>query len=120
MSYLLALAIAVGSWLPLPGGSWQPTTDQVADLRIRLEPHAKAEASSQRENLAPWESYTFQYQGQTQDGKLVIFVNAFCSKPSPTADKELELVFDGGACYFRVNWDPKSQKFTSFQFNGHA
>jgi len=120
MEYLVAFAIAVGSWLAVPGGSWAPTDREVAEARSQLEPYVSRQASSGNEQLPDWNSYTFQYQGQELRGKRVILVNAFCSAPPPSAATEMVLVFDGGACYFTAHWDPLEKIFIDVRFNGHA
>jgi len=117
---LAALTIAIGSWLGVPGGSWMPATADIAPVKAQLENYVRKEAESRGEMLPAWNSYTFQFQGQTLEGRKVIFVNGFCSKPPPDADKQVVLVLDGGACYFRAYWDSATQSFAGLQFNGHA
>jgi hypothetical protein len=120
MDYLAALAIAVGSWLAVPGGAWTPTQDDVAEARSQLEPYAWQQAAQWGEVLPDWSSYTFQYQGQERGGKKILLVNAFCSEPPASAATEMVLVFDGGPCYFTAHWDPVEKRFIGIGFNGHA
>jgi hypothetical protein len=120
MEYLAALTIAIGSWLGVPGGSWQPNAQDVAEARSQLDPYVARQAHSAREVLPAWDSYTFQYQGQELHGKRVILVNAFCSAPPPYAATQLVVVFDGGPCYFRAYWDPIDKIYIDVRFNGHA
>ena len=120
MTYFIALLIAACSWIHVPDGAWEPTVRQVEELQQLLEPYVDEQAIAWREELSPWERYTFQYQGQLIEGKEVIFINALCSEPPSQATKELVYIFDGGACYCRVYWDPASKAFTKFSFNGDA
>jgi hypothetical protein len=120
MTYFIAICMAISSWIHVPNGEWEPTAQQVGELQQILQPYVNEQAIAWREQLPPWERYTIQYQGQLLDGKKVIFVNALCSKPPSQAAKELVYTFDGGACYFRLHWDPASKAFTKFSFNGYA
>lgn len=120
MDYLAAFAIAVGSWLAVPGGAWQPTRDEVAEARYQLEPYVWQQASQQGERLPDWGRYTFQYQGQERDGRKILLVNAFCSEPPASAATEMVFVFDGGPCYFTADWDPVGKRFIGIRFNGIA
>jgi len=120
MEYLAALAIAIGSWLPVPGGSWQPTTSDIAEAKSQIEPYVSREASLAKKTLPNWSSYTFQYQGRELHGRQVVLVNAFCSAPTPHAATQMVMVFDGGPCYFQAHWDPINKIYISVVFNGDA
>ena len=120
MEYLAALAIAIGSWLSVPGGSWQPSDLQLDEARSQLMPYVSRQASLSGETLPNWSEYTFQYQGQELRGKPVIYVNAFCSEPPPTATGEMVFVLDGGTCYFDAYWDPVEKIYLNVLFHGKA
>ena len=116
----MAFAIAIGSWLGVPGGSWAPTDLEVAEARSQLEPYVSRQASLAKEHLPDWNSYTFQFQGREVRGRRVILVNAFCGDPPPNAATEMVLALDGGACYFTAHWDPLEKIFIDVRFNGSA
>ncbi|MBU8976388.1 hypothetical protein JI752_009585 [Lysobacter sp. MMG2] len=120
MEHLAALAIAIGSWLTLSGGSWRPSAQDVAEARAQLEPYVARQARLEGEALPPWNTYRFQYRGQELNGKKVIFVNAFCSAPPDLVVTEVVEAYDGGPCYFRAYWDPAEKIYLSVLFNGHA
>ena len=120
MEYLAALVVALGSWLAVPGGTWQPTDLEVVEARLQLEPYVVRQASLAKETLPNWDSYTFQYQGQEIHGKRVILVNAFCEAPPPYAATQLVVVLDGGPCYFNAYWDPLDKIYIGVAFNGDA
>lgn len=120
MNYVIALAVAVGSWLSIPGGSWTPSAEHVESARQQLEPYVTRQASIAKMRLPDWSNYTFQYQGQTLRGNKVILINAFCSAPPATAATDMVVVFDGGPCYFTAHWDPAEKIFLDVVFNGHA
>jgi len=114
---ILALALSMASWIHVPGGTWQPTA-HVAELRDGLEPFVMRAAAEQRKRLPAWSSYTFQYQGRTEQDAKTIFINAFCSPAPRDVKTQFVLVLDGGACYFRVKYDPASKAFFDLEFNG--
>jgi hypothetical protein len=120
VDYLSALAIAVGSWLAVPDGSWQPSDAVIAEAKAQLEPYVARQAAVAGERLPDWGSYTFQYQGQEIQGRQVVLVNAFCSAPPPDATTRMVMVFDGGPCYFKAYWDPVDKMYMSIAFHGRA
>ncbi len=114
------IAVAVGSWAAVPGGSWSPAPEQINEIRSSLEPFVRQEAAEQHRQLPNWSRYSFQYQGQLDDGQRVIFVNAFCISPPEYAQRQFVLVFDGGPCFFQVKYDPNKKRFFQLMFNGEA
>jgi len=120
MKILFAAAVVtVGSWFGIPGGSWSTSQAVLNNIRGGLEPFVKQQASTQHQALQPWSSYSFQYQGQTEAGRKIVFINAFC-RSEPDAQHHFVQVFDGGSCYFRVKYDPQRKKFFELVFNGVA
>ena len=121
MNLLVAVvAVAVGSWVAVPGGSWSPAPEQLSEIRSSLEPFVKQQAAEQHRQLPNWSRYSFQYQGQLDDGQRVIFVNAFCISPPEYAQRQFVFVFDGGPCFFQVKYDPNKKRFFQLMFNGEA
>src|SRR5471030_501047 len=96
---IAASAIAVGSWISVPGGAWSPGAEAVAKLQGSVRPFVVEQAGLAKYKLPAWSSYTFQYQGQLHGSTKVIFVNAFCERPPANAQKQFIVVFDGGPCY---------------------
>lgn len=117
---LVAAAIAVGSWIPVPGGAWSPDASMLVELRRSLQSFVVEHAAQTHEILPAWSRYTFQYQGQLKGGAKVIFVNAFCDQPPSHAQKEFVRTFDAGPCYFNLKYDPVKREFFGLQFNGVA
>jgi len=120
MEYLAALAIAIGSWLAVPGGSWRPSDPVIAEAKSQIEPYVSREASQAHRSLPDWGSYTFQYQGRELHGRQVVLVNAFCDAPPQYATAQMVVVFDGGPCYLQAYWDPIDKVYISVVFNGDA
>jgi len=116
------VVLAIASWIQVSGGAWVPTVDELSTIRTELRPFVEQAAVAEHQQLPPWDTYTFQYQGQVEGGRRFVFVNALCSQHEPLADlrEELVLVFDGGPCYFNVKYDPAQRKFFDLQFNGEA
>jgi hypothetical protein len=113
-------AVAVGSWVSVPGGSWSPTNDQIASLRAEIEPFVKSQARERGLELKKWSSYSFQFQGQVEAGRNVVFVNAFCVVPPSYTSERFVLVLDGGPCFFQAKYDPLAKRFIHLAFNGVA
>ena len=120
MQAIFAIAIAVGSWIHVLGDAWQPNQAALSDARVKLQSYAVAQAKLRHDELSPWSTYTFQYQGRDLDGRKVIYVNAFCSDPPEYTAREMVLVLDGGACYFQAYYDIQTKSFVSIGFNGLA
>jgi hypothetical protein len=121
MTSLAALvAISVGSWIVVPGGSWSPSPEQIAEVRGQIGLFVKQHAAERRLQLPAWASYSFQYQGQSEGGRQIIFVNAFCIAPTEYAQSQFVLVFDGGPCFFQLKYDPRKKRFFQLTFNGVA
>ncbi|WP_171160078.1 hypothetical protein [Usitatibacter palustris] len=117
---IAASAIAVGSWISVPGGAWTPDPEAMAKLQSSIRPFVVEQAALTEHKLPAWSSYTFQYQGQLRGRTKIIFVNAFCAPPPANARKQLVVVLDGGPCYFTLKYDPGQRKFFDLQFNGVA
>jgi hypothetical protein len=121
MNILSAIvAIAVGSWVSMSGGSWSPAPEQLSVIQSSLEPFVKQQAAEQHRQLPNWSNYSFQYQGQLDGGQRVVFINAFCIAPPEYTQRQFVLVFDGGSCFFQVKYDPNKKRFFQLMFNGEA
>ncbi|WP_026687460.1 hypothetical protein [Azovibrio restrictus] len=116
----VAAAIAVGSWIAVPGGSWSPTQEEITAVRAQLAPHVKQIATKQHLILEKWSNYSFQYQGQLEGSSKVIYINAFCIPPPPYTQTRFVIFFDGGTCFFQAKYLPKNKSFIQVTFNGKA
>ena len=66
----------------------------------------------------PKEKYTFQYKATSSEE---IYINALCDTfERKDLHKELVMVFDGGSCFFQINYNLKTGKFYELQVNGEA
>ena len=117
---LSAIAVALLSWLQIPGGTWEVDEDTVAKANIHVESAVTDAAQSSAVPVPAWSRYTLQFQGRTVNGKKMIYVNGFCSAPPETAATEWVQTLDGVACYFNTYYDPETKQVLSIQFNGAA
>jgi len=116
----ITIAIAIGSWLPLSGGTWSPDASMAAEAASELHAYVEQQASAKGLTLQQWPSYSFQYQGHELAGRRVLYINAFCGQPPAYAKKRLVRVLDGGTCYFSTYYDPVNKQFIGIVFNGDA
>lgn len=110
-------------WVEVNGGIWSPSPSQLRTVRDEFRAYVQDRARDAQADLSPWNSYTFQYQGQLLHGQRVLFVYAFCQMsadyPRRRLARQFYFVLDGGACYFRAWWSPESEAFIGIGFNGH-
>jgi hypothetical protein len=117
---LLVAALAVGSWIAVPGGDWNPSEQVVNEIRAGLEKFVQMKATEQKKRMPEWSTYTFQFQGQEKGGQKFVFVNAYCTAPPEYSTERFVFVLDGGPCFFNVKYDPKLHTFFELGFNGDA
>lgn len=117
---LASVAIVVGSWLHIPGGTWEPSGTVVAEAAAQIKVVANRNATAKGIQLQDWASYTFQYQGRELSGHRILYINAFCSAPPQYANLRFIRVLDGGSCYFSAYYDPAKKRVIRIVFNGVA
>lgn len=112
------------SWIEVEGGAWAPSVEVLTTLKSGIRPYVEAQARNQQRELQKWSKYTFQYQGQQQNGRKLIFVSGFCSNTPFIKDEQLSkrmvLVLDGGTCFFDLKYDPEKKQFYGLYINGKA
>ena len=118
MNNVILFAVAIGSWISISGGTWQPTTQDLNGARSGLQSYVAKTAKEEQVNLPKWSLYTFQYQGRTIEKKRFIYINAYCTTPPKYSANRFVQVFDGGSCFFSVLYDPKTKTYTNLTFNG--
>jgi len=100
---------------------WMPTSEEIALLEGKLKPYlGGATAPAAKVIAIRLGSYKRQYVGYTAGGKRWIFVNGFCEEiwKEPDAWHDgLELVMDGGLCYFTVRYDVSRSRFKYLQIS---
>jgi hypothetical protein len=114
-------AFALPGWFEVKGGSWVVDDSAVTAMSQDIQSAVRTLAGGGFKLFSPWARYTFQYQGQGSEGAPYVLVNAFCSSHSGTdLTASFVEVFDGGACYFKVKYDPRTHKFFDLSVNGYA
>ncbi|HET6763751.1 MAG TPA: hypothetical protein VFH27_08760 [Longimicrobiaceae bacterium] len=104
-------------------GYWTPSRPQIAELEAGLTPllRSKLEGDGnvrrfRREHLS---EYFRQYAGLVVGPRRIIYVNGFMTMDTTTW-RHPEIVCDGGANFFGVEYDPATRVFSGFSFNGSA
>jgi hypothetical protein len=109
--------------------TWKPDGRQIKRLEELLPAALSAELSKRTQNNDRAKAITRQYAGLVINGRKIIYVNAFPAGAldvefSPTYRRifnwqsEPALVCDGGAVFFGVEYDPATEMFSNFKFNG--
>lgn len=67
-------------------------------------------------------SYLRQYVGFTRNGRRVVYANFFCFRSVSDRDWHVwpVVVDDGGPCFFQVEYDVESGRFSRLSVNGRA
>jgi hypothetical protein len=116
---------------PLDAGLevWRPTESDVPriiqDIRPYLEKERKTtDSDSMKEEigkiLAQWDQYACQVVGITRDGKKLVHFNFFPKDEFGDWRRHYIEVNDGGADFWRIEYDCKTTSFLNFVSNGYA
>ena len=135
--------LAIEKWgflFRLPIGFWSPSLAEVAKLEARLPDYLRAELDpplppkrGPRRKTTPkppqptkvplWKrafAYQRQYVGLMKDGHHLIWANFFCRPVRADWRHEPVVVDDGGDCFFQVEYDVDTGKFSNLAVNGKA
>jgi len=64
--------------------------------------------------------YKRQYFGLVRDGRWIVYGNFFCDAHGKDWLAQPVTVKDGGDCYFQVEYEPKTGRFSNLSVNGEA
>lgn len=119
---MITTAGAAERWIKVAGGKWDPNTEMLSDIKTRIEAYVESQAKIQKRDLKDWQTYTFQYQGQEEEGGKYILINALCDQDIKKRDlaKRIMNIYDGGSCYFILKYDPERKDFFDLFINGEA
>lgn len=98
---------------------WTPTKAQALKAEEKIKEHLKDNSPSDAPDL--WRDlpkYKRQYVGIIVNGHKRIFCN-FYRWNKPLSPKPI-FVFDGGANFFRIEYDLEDEKCYNFKTNGYA
>ncbi len=99
---------------------WTPTKDDVLTAEDQIEAYLKKDSKFHTPDL--WRKlpeYKRQYIGIVVNGHQRIFCNFFCWSQLPLNEKPV-FVFDGGECFFRIQYDLDEKTCYDFNANGVA
>ena len=116
----LIAAVALPKWIQVEGGAWTIDPHLLSEVQLALKSTLPTAYGGR---LRKWNTYTFQYQGKISVlGGRFVFVNAFCDSSLNDDQMRAEWVevFDGGTCYFRVEYDVKTKRLRKLLVNGEA
>lgn len=111
-------APARDTWVKVKNGIWEPTQQILLELKTNFQP--KVTRMAQPQKLLEFDKYIFQYRGDTENGRLFIFVNAACDAHNIKLDEEMVDVDDGGVCYFNIKYDPVKKQLYGLWINGNG
>lgn len=102
-------------------GSWQPDQADLAALEVALPQVSgmKAQNRDPRHINGP-DRYFLQFLPIIQHGKRKIFVSASCELPGDEWRHRLQIITDGGECFWQAYFDPTTRKFSNLSINGRA
>jgi hypothetical protein len=105
--------------------SWEPTVAEIDGLEANLPQISTMSESGPgpSRHIGDPRHYFRQYMAIVEAGKQKIFVNSLCridAEDSIKWRKQLEIVYDGGTCYWQAIYDPSTQKFSNLRINGVA
>jgi hypothetical protein len=119
-SVSLVAAAAPPKWIEVDGGSWRLDPSVLSEVQVALR---SALPTADGGKLRKRDAYTYQYQGKSSvRGNRYVFVNAFCSTGRDDNQMRTEWVevYDGGPCYFQIEYDLKAKQLRKLQVNGEA
>lgn len=114
-----AAAQDLPNWYEVAGGQWHVPADTVAEAASHVQ-EAADHAPWSRSVLPQIGQYRVQYQGAIKDGKKLVRMTGACRTSPGEGDPTVRwlVVYDGGQCYYRAEYDPASNTFVYFAFNG--
>lgn len=116
----------------LKSESWTPTADQTQKALVSVQSFLSKPATTNayqlgeiKKILANGKNYRVQFVGMIRDGRKVIWCNFF---PAANVGKDefqdwqkaRIMVDDGGYYYWEIEYDPATDKCSSFSSNGYA
>lgn len=123
-SEIIIFSASVSEQSAQPGWAapyWEPSIRQISELESALPKYLREDSPNNTFPNRNLKSYGRQYFGFSQNGKKMIYLNAFCDPARFPGRKTGRVrVLDGGRCYFNVLYDPEKQLFSQLMYNGEA
>ncbi|HEX8296730.1 MAG TPA: hypothetical protein VF593_10540 [Chthoniobacteraceae bacterium] len=132
-TFAAAISIPEAGRTILTTGEWTPTQAQAqrafARVQIFLQKQNGLDGSGKKaiaQIKSKKSGYRVQFSGSRKGGKEIVVCNFFPAKNSAGVDsfsywKQRQVaVFDGGADFWRIEYDPAADTCGNFQWNGDA
>lgn len=105
-----------------PDDFWTPALSDALALEQRLPDHLRRELAHTEDHTL-WRRaplYKRQYVGIRKQGRRTILANFFCDTLRMKWRTNRYEVFDGGDCFFQIEYDVDEQTFSNLMINGKA
>jgi hypothetical protein len=105
----------------LVSDAWKPSREDAAKLEAGLVDYIRRNPPERSPRL--WRKlklYRRQYIGITRDGRRFIRCIAFCDAAGLNWKRQIVVVFDGGDCYFEIDYDVDSGTYSNLYVHGEA
>jgi hypothetical protein len=102
---------------------WTPSESDIVEAESELVAflqQVQLRSFEKNRILKDLKSYKRQYVGILIKGEKEIFINFLCAVDDPGWTTHEVLVFDGGACFFKVTFSVKAKTFHGLEVNGYA
>ena len=102
---------------------WAPSVSDVLKLEEKIDEYLSQNSNLFYRQPPVWErldEYQRQYIGFERGGKQIIYGNYFCDSTGKNWRQEFVFVFDGGDCFFQVEYDVESGTFIKLWVNGES
>jgi len=119
----IAEGMGITSLLRESDDFWAPSVSDVLKLEEKIDEYLSQNSNQFYRQPPVWErldEYQRQYIGFERDGKQIIYGNYFCDSTGKNWRQEFVFVFDGGDCFFQVEYDVESGTFIKLWVNGES
>jgi hypothetical protein len=100
-------------------GTWSPIKTDIDRAEGSISQIASLKGNYPSIHIDHPEAYFRQYVPIRQEGRKLLYVNAFCEAPSYWRT-QLVIVSDGGSCFWQALYDPATDTYSHLTINGRA
>ena len=113
---------------PYVTGYWKPEVKEIEELEEKLLEFPEIKSSNSKyvqkftteNDRPPAGAYRRQYVGIIMNTKKLIYANFLPRDNSHEDINQVLMVFDGGASYWGIVYDPETKSFSDIEFNGES
>jgi hypothetical protein len=99
--------------------TWSPIKTDIDKAESSISQIASLKGNYASIQIDHPERYFRQYVPIRQEGRKLLYVNAFCEAPSYW-HTQLVIVDDGGSCFWQALYDPATDTYSHLTINGRA